>query len=80
MKYLLGASLLALAITLPSGLSAQEEEDKKDTYIYATYFYCKTSAFDALDAAMAEHTAPVYDAAAVSYTHLRAHETGVENS
>ena len=63
MKYLLGASLLALAITLPSGLSAQEEEDKKDTYIYATYFYCKTSAFDALDAAMAEHTAPVYDAA-----------------
>ncbi len=63
MKNLLGVSLLALAVALPSGLSAQEEEEKKETYIYATYFYCKSSGFDAIDAAMAEHTAPVYDAA-----------------
>lgn len=63
MKKLLGISALALAIALPATLLAQEEKDEKETYIYATYFFCKSSKFEELDAAVSEHTAPVYDAA-----------------
>lgn len=63
MKKLLGVSILALALAAPFGLFAQEDKDEKETYIYATYFYCKNSKFEALDAEVGEHLAPVYDAA-----------------
>lgn len=63
MRKLLGVSLLALAVAAPSGLSAQEDKDEKETYIYASYFHCDSTQFDDVDAAITEHTAPVYDAA-----------------
>lgn len=62
MKKLLGISVLALALAAPAGLVAQEK-DEKETFIYATYFHCQSSKFDDLDAAVTEHTAPVYNAA-----------------
>jgi hypothetical protein len=63
MKRLMGVSILALALAAPFSLSAQDDKDEKETYIYATYFFCKNTKFEALDAEVAEHTAPVYDAA-----------------
>jgi len=66
-RYLL-ISLLALAISAPVGLSAEEEKDEKDTYIYATYFYCKTATQDKADELIKKNTAPIYDAAVADGT------------
>lgn len=62
MKKLTGITVLSLMLAAPFGLFAQEEEEK-ETYIYASYFYCKNSKFEALDAEVNDHVAPVYDAA-----------------
>ena len=63
MKKLLGLGALALAVATPFGVFDADHEEEKETYIYASYFYCKNSMFEELDAELAEHVAPVYDAA-----------------
>jgi len=59
-KYLLIA-ILAMAITAPMALSA-EEENKEERYIYATYFYCNTAKQEQADELVKKNTVPVYDA------------------
>ena len=68
MKKLLGVTLLALVLAVPAGLSAQEEEDKKETYIYASYFICKNAMFKQVDENVNTHLAPIYDAAVADGT------------
>jgi len=68
MTTLLGLTALALAIGAPAGLSAQEPENKDETYIYATYFYCNTANEDKADELVKKNLMPVYDAAVADGT------------
>jgi len=63
----LGISILAFAISAPLTLAA-EDEKAADTYIYATYFYCKTSMQEKADEIIKAHNAPVWDAAVADGT------------
>lgn len=65
-KYLL-ICILAVAITAPMALSA-EEENKEERYIYSTYFYCNTAKQEQADELVKKNTAPVYDAAVADGT------------
>lgn len=65
---LLGISVLALAIGAPAGLVAQGAEEKDETYIYATYFYCDASKEDKADELVKKNMVPVYDAAVADGT------------
>lgn len=80
MKKLLGISALALAIAMPASMVAQEEKDEKETFIYATYFYCKTAMQEKADELIKKNTAPIYDAAVkdgtISGWGWLAHHTG----
>ena len=73
-------SILTLAISTPVALMAKEEEKTADRYIYATYFYCKTSAQEQADELVKANTVPVYDAAVADGTIRNwgwlAHHTG----
>jgi hypothetical protein len=60
-------SILAWAIFQPAVLMA-EEEKKEERYVYATYFYCKTSGQDKADELIKANSAPVYDAAVADGT------------
>lgn len=62
MQKILGLIFLAGSIALPAGAMAQDE-DEAETYIYATYFYCKTAMQDKADELIKKNTAPIYDAA-----------------
>jgi hypothetical protein len=66
MKKRLTVPVLALALSVPFSLLAEEE--KQDTYIYATYFYCNTSTQEKADEAVEKTSAPVYDAAVADGT------------
>lgn len=61
MKATIVISILALAA--PLGLSAQEEPEEAENYIYATYFYCDTARQGEADELVMKNTAPIYDAA-----------------
>jgi len=61
-------SILTLAISTPAALLAQEEEKAADSYIYATYFYCATSAQEQADELVKANSVPVYDAAVADGT------------
>ena len=78
-KYLC-ISILTLAISTPAVLMAAEEEKAADRYIYATYFYCKTSAQEQADEIIKANSVPVYDAAVADGTIRNwgwlAHQTG----
>ena len=63
MRKTIGTIVLALAVAAPFTLAAQEEEAEASSYIYASYFTCTNSMFDAVDAEMEQHLVPVYDAA-----------------
>ena len=65
-KYLL-ICILAVAITAPMALSA-EDENKEERYIYATYFYCNTTTQEKADELVKKNTVPVYDAAVADGT------------
>jgi hypothetical protein len=65
-KYLL-VSILALLISAPFGLAAQEKE-KKESFIYATYFYCNTATQEQADELIKKNSVPVYDAAVADGT------------
>jgi hypothetical protein len=67
MKKFLVISILAMTLSAPMMLAA-EEEKAADTYIYATYFYCKTSLQEKADEIMKAHNAPVWDAAVADGT------------
>lgn len=62
MRKLIGISVLSLALAAPAALLAQDDKDEKETYIYASYFYCKTSGMDAVDDMVSNEMAPIYDA------------------
>lgn len=55
------AVILAGALAAPTAVLAQDDE--KETYIYATYFYCKTSMQEKADELVENNTKPVFDAA-----------------
>ena len=78
-KNILCTSILTLTIATPVVLMA-EEEKAADSYIYATYFYCKTSAQEQADELVKANTAPIYDAAVADGTITNwgwlAHHTG----
>lgn len=80
MKKTIGISMLALALTAPMSLTAAEPEAAKDSYVYATYFYCNTSTQEKADELVAKNTYPVYDAAVADGTITgwawMAHHTG----
>jgi len=64
----IGISILALALTAPAGLVAQEKEEAKDNYVYATYFYCNTATQEKADELVIKNVYPVYDAAVADGT------------
>jgi len=66
-KYVL-ICILAMAITAPMALSAEEDKNKEERYIYATYFYCNTATQEKADELVKKNTAPVYDAAVADGT------------
>lgn len=68
MSTLLGVSALSLSLAAPAALIADEHEEKEETYIYATYYYCDTSMQDKADEVVAKFMAPVYDAAVADGT------------
>lgn len=63
MKRVLLILFLAIALSAPAVTFADSHEEKKDTYIYATYFYCKTATQEKADELIKKNTAPIYDAA-----------------
>lgn len=65
---LLGVSALSLTLAAPAALIADEHEEKEETYIYATYFYCDTSMEEKADELVAKNSGPVYDAAVADGT------------
>jgi len=67
MKKHLLICILAVAITAPMALSA-EEENKEERYTYATYFYCNTATQEEADELVKKNTVPVYDAAVADGT------------
>jgi hypothetical protein len=67
-KKSLFVSILTLVIFNPVVLMAQEEEKEDDSYIYATYFYCKTSTQEKADELIKANSAPIYDAAVADGT------------
>jgi hypothetical protein len=52
---------------VPFGLSAQEEE-KKESFIYATYFYCNTATQELANELIKKNSVSVYDAAVADGT------------
>ena len=60
-------SIVALALSAPLPLTAQDEEPA-DSYIYATYFYCDTARQEQADEMIKKNTAPIYDAAVADGT------------
>ncbi|MBT8057269.1 MAG: hypothetical protein KJO72_10080 [Gammaproteobacteria bacterium] len=66
MKNMILIPVLAAGLALPFGLGAQEEE--KETYIYATYFYCKADMEEQADELIEKNTKPIYDAAVADGT------------
>ena len=67
-KKILLFSMLAAAVINPVVLMAQEEEKEDDSYVYATYFYCKVSKQEKADELIKKNSAPVYDAAVADGT------------
>ena len=67
-KILMGITALALVVGAPAGLVADEHENKEETYIYATYFYCNAANEDKADELVKKNMAPVYDAAVADGT------------
>lgn len=65
---LLGITALSLAVGAPASLVADEHENKEETYIYATYFYCNAASEDKADELVKKNMAPVYDAAVADGT------------
>jgi hypothetical protein len=65
---LLGITALALAIGAPAGQVARAAEEKDETYIYATYFYCNTGTEDKADELVEKNMVPIYDAAVADGT------------
>ncbi len=63
MKILLRLSVLALLIAVPFSAMAQEDEEKKLGFVYATYFECDASREWMADAIVENLFAPIYDAA-----------------
>ena len=63
MKKSIGISVMALALAAPFSVAAQDEDEEASSYISASYFSCKGSMLEALDAETEKHVAPVYDAA-----------------
>ena len=59
---------MALFVSAPVALVAQDEEAPADTYFYATYFYCKVTTQERADELIKAHTVPVYDAAVADGT------------
>jgi hypothetical protein len=80
MKNSIGISILALALTAPVSLAAQDNKEMTDTYVYSTYFYCDTSTQEKADEMVAKNTYPIYDAAVADGTikgwGWMAHHTG----
>jgi len=80
MKKSIGISILAVVLTAPMSLSAAEQEEAKDSYVYSTYFYCNTSTQEKADELIAKNTYPIYDAAVADGTITgwgwMAHHTG----
>jgi hypothetical protein len=68
MSKMVGVAALVIAVGAPAVAPAQEEENKPETYIYATYFYCDTATQDKADELVAKSMAPVYDAAVADGT------------
>jgi hypothetical protein len=66
MNKLLRFTAPALLLVMPFSLAAEEE--KKDTYIYATYFYCDTATQEKADELVKKNTAPINDAATADGT------------
>jgi hypothetical protein len=66
MNEFLRFTALALLLVIPFSLAAEEE--KKDTYIYATYFYCDTATQEKADELVKKNTAPINDAATADGT------------
>lgn len=73
-------SILTMAFLTPAAVIAEEEEKTADSFIYATYFYCKTSMQEQADELIKANTVPVYDAAVADGTISNwgwlAHHTG----
>ena len=73
-------AILTMAFFTPVAAIAEEEEKTADSYIYATYFYCKTSMQEQADELIKANTVPVYDAAVADGTISNwgwlAHHTG----
>ena len=68
MKKILSISALALAISTPAALSADNHEEKAERYVYATYFYCKIDMQEKADELVKKNNVPVYDAAVADGT------------
>lgn len=66
-KYVLSFAI-ALVMTLPMAVNADNHEKKAENYIYATYFYCSTAKQEQADELVKKNTAPVYDAAVADGT------------
>lgn len=55
-------------LSVPFLASADNHEEKSDTFIYATYYYCKASGEEKADELVMKNTAPVFDAAVADGT------------
>ncbi len=80
MKILIRVSVIALLIAVPFSAMAQEDEEKKLGFVYATYFECDASKEWMADAIAENLFAPIYNAAVDDGTILAwgwmAHHTG----
>lgn len=66
MKKLLCFTALAILLAMPLSLTAADEE--KESFIYATYFYCDTAGQGKADELVKKNTAPINDAATADGT------------
>jgi hypothetical protein len=63
-KALAGAALLSIVSTLgTSGIAAAQDKEEKESFTYATYYYCDVSQQDRLDALVEKLDKPLYEAA-----------------
>jgi hypothetical protein len=80
MKKFLLIPTLAILLAMPFMAIADNHEEKDDTFIYATYFYCKSAGEEKADELVKKNTAPVYDAAVADGTIMSwgwlSHHTG----